>query len=210
MNLLVVSEYSREEAESCLDQLINQLLNEGKSVACECIFYAVTTDLQSPVSPDVVIYDREISGLVFDVAYIFAPEPRAGGVAEQYGHIPLVIAPGIIPTPRVGIASRTKYAKRSKIIHGGLNHNGYLWQTRDEDLRNITGRCAKLNSLKLLNRVAMTDTSYLDSAGHIRNLIWTTDDNIDILFTVQEFLEFGIAVDEFVEDRYKEARATTN
>ena len=108
----------------------------------------------------------------------------------------------VSPAP---IASARKKSTREQNISAGMQWGGNAWQTRPADRVNIAGRAAKLNSLVTLGRAQLTDSSYTDASGQLRPLVWRTADDQNIAFTIQTFLEFAIAVDEFVEQKYFES-----
>ena len=103
------------------------------------------------------------------------------------------------------LVSQRKKKSRGLAIDSGMVWAGNTWQTEDTDRVNVAGRASKLNSLVTLGRAGLGDTSYVDSDGVVRPLVWRTLGNDNVSFTVQEFLEFAIAVDEFVENKYFES-----
>lgn len=103
------------------------------------------------------------------------------------------------------LVSARKKKARSTAIDAGMVWGGNTWQTEAGDRVNIAGRAAKLNSLVTLGLAALSDGSYTDENGSARPLVWRTVDNINVSFTVQTFLQFAIAVDEFVENKYFES-----
>lgn len=105
----------------------------------------------------------------------------------------------------VPVTSARKRDYRTQRIDAGFQWGGNSWQTEPQDRINIAGRAAKLTSLLALGRVQLADTSYIDATGNARPLVWRTADNSNVSFTVQSFLEFAIAADEFVEDKYFES-----
>ncbi|MGY8872232.1 MAG: DUF4376 domain-containing protein [Pseudomonadales bacterium] len=103
------------------------------------------------------------------------------------------------------LVSLRKRKARAIAMNGGMSWDGHLFQTEQIDRINIAGRAAKLNSLISLGLITLSATSYTDSGGNNRPLVWRTLDNNVVPFTVQSFLEFAIAVDEFVENKYFES-----
>lgn len=103
------------------------------------------------------------------------------------------------------LVSARKKQTRTTAIDSGMSWGGNVWQTESADRVNIAGRAAKLNSLVTLGIATLSDTSYVDANNVTRPLVWRTTDNQNIGFTVQSFLEFAIAVDEFVENKYFES-----
>lgn len=69
---------------------------------------------------------------------------------------------------------------------------GATFDTDPNSLALITGRVAKIQAKAALGE-AMPD------------FIWRSSDNTDHLFTPTEFLQFAIAMDEWVESKYIES-----
>ena len=99
----------------------------------------------------------------------------------------------------------TRVSEIAKGVTYQLSDTQYLFQTRPEDLSLINGRASKLNALVSLGMASLDDTTIVGTDGATSPLTWRSEDNMDIAFTVREFLEFAIYVDEFVESKYKES-----
>lgn len=105
----------------------------------------------------------------------------------------------------VPLTRARKIDARDKSVEGGIEWNGVRFQTREKDCLLISGRVGKINALLALGRITLTDTSYTDRSGQVRPFAWRAEDDSMHLFTAAEFIEFGIAVDELVEDAYQES-----
>lgn len=100
------------------------------------------------------------------------------------------------------IARKRKLAVREGKIAAGMMWQGNRFQTGPTDRVNVAGRAAKLNALLALGKVQLDATEYTDADGQLRSLVWRTEDNQNQGFSVQGFLEFAVAMDEFVEQQY--------
>ena len=101
--------------------------------------------------------------------------------------------------------NNNRKAWRDQKIQAGFTWNGNTFQSTEADQALIAGRATKLTTLLTLGRVQLTDNSYADENGATRALVWRTAGNVNVQFTVQEFLDFAIAMDEFIEDMYQAA-----
>ena len=95
--------------------------------------------------------------------------------------------------------------ERDLAISEGFIWKGVVFQTRSEDLALISGRVAKLNALVTLNEASLDDTKVTSLDGNEIPLTWRSENNTDVVFSVREYLEFAIAVDEFVESKYRDS-----
>lgn len=102
-------------------------------------------------------------------------------------------------------SNNNRKAWRDQKIQAGFTWNGNTFQSTAADQALIAGRATKLTTLLTLGRVQLTDSSYIDESGDTRPLVWRSLDNINVSFTVQDFLDFAIAMDEFIEDMYQAA-----
>jgi hypothetical protein len=94
---------------------------------------------------------------------------------------------------------------RQTLLDEGLEWQGNIFQTRPKDLTLINGRVSKLCALISLGEATLDDTVITSMDGKTLPLIWRSESNRDIPFTVREFLQFAIAVDEFIESKYQES-----
>lgn len=101
------------------------------------------------------------------------------------------------------VASRLKKRKRAEQIEAGFTWRDKKYQTRDSDQKLIAGRAATFNSLIVLGRAALDDTQYTDANGDIQDVSWRAEDDTKMLFTIREYLEFAMAVDAFVDSKFK-------
>ena len=101
--------------------------------------------------------------------------------------------------------NNNRKAWRDQKIQSGFTWGGNTFQSTAADQALIAGRATKLTTLLTLGRVQLTDNSYTDESGATRPLVWRSAANINVLFTVQEFLDFAISMDEWIEDQYKAA-----
>ena len=94
---------------------------------------------------------------------------------------------------------------RQTVIAQGLQWKENRFQTRPQDLPLINGRVSKLNALIALGLATLDDTEITASDGTVSPLTWRSEANENVKFTVREFLQFAITVDEFIESRYRES-----
>ncbi|WP_394165132.1 DUF4376 domain-containing protein [Neptunomonas phycophila] len=103
--------------------------------------------------------------------------------------------------------NNNRKAWRDNKIASGFTWNGNTFQA-DKDSRGlINGRVTKLNTLIINGRITPEDDEYIDNNGNTRPLVWWTTTNVVISFTVQEYLNFSIALEEWIEDIYTTAKA---
>jgi hypothetical protein len=72
---------------------------------------------------------------------------------------------------------------------GGVEH---LFQTDILARSNVTGRASKVTAKRSLGQI-------------VPDFEWRSTDNVMVSFTGVEFLEFAIAMDEFVESQYQDS-----
>lgn len=95
-----------------------------------------------------------------------------------------------------------RIAHRDASIESGFEWKGNRYQTGKPDVALISNHATRLNSLLSLGRASLSDDSYTCTSGGVRRINWRTADNLTVNFTVEGFLEFSIAVNEFVEDQF--------
>jgi len=173
MNILIVSEYSQSDSESCLSQLVAQFVSEGNTVRFIGSKFSLVPEQPASAAPDITIYDTDIEGVIFDEACIFAPELRAAEVSVKYPDIPFVRVPGIRPVIIADIGVRTKKLVRadqvSKIVV--TIANGKVFDG-DEESQN------RMNRAFTFSYPAETT-------------LWTMADDTDQVVTREELWEAG-------------------
>ncbi len=80
-------------------------------------------------------------------------------------------------------------AERDEQIGGGFEWGGYVFDTDAKSLTLINGRVSKITAI-----MAMNDTP--------ADFVWRTSDNQDYVFTPTEFLQFAVALDDWIEGEY--------
>lgn len=99
---------------------------------------------------------------------------------------------------------RRKRAARLERIGAGFLWDGRRYQIDDLSRQLILGRVGQINAQISLGRLDLDGSSYVDRSGVVRPLTWTAGDNQPVSFTAREFLEFGAAVAEYIDDIYDE------
>lgn len=101
-------------------------------------------------------------------------------------------------------ASRRKKAERGRKLNAGMPWKAHVFQVSRDDYALITGRAATLTALLNRGAVQPADTEYSHPAGVVK-LRWRSKANESVTFTVEEFLDFGIAVDAYIDGIYQES-----
>lgn len=83
-------------------------------------------------------------------------------------------------------------AERDRAIKAGFEWEGETFQIDPGSQVLISGRVGKINTLGVEN---------------VPDFMWRTWDNTSHSFTASEFLEFAVAVDEYVESLYMKSWA---
>jgi hypothetical protein len=205
MNILVLFEINTDLVVDVVNHIADS--NEGSAISLASEYLYSDRGVAYGDSGDVVIYTENSLPEGASVEFVYVVGPYAlpeSEICSKYN------APcsrfKSHPLSSVTLAKKLSwYAKRKASFEKGFVWSGKSYQTAEVDRINIEGRAAKLTALLAIGDIALTDTAYTDSSGTTRTLMWRDLDNTESLFTVEQFLRFAIAVDEYIEDKYIES-----
>ena len=188
-NILVLSTLTKEETESCIDQMC-----EGfDSISLELEIY--TGVLSENTGNYYIIYDHKQDGVIFDEAVIFSTTDDTTPFKDILSDIPTCSVSGISPS---------RWASRNKGKSFGLRNyrlknffyspKGVAFQVDSVSLTLIAGRALKITRQQL-------------NGESVSHQTWRAVDNSFVTFTAEEFLAFAEAADEYVEQVFQQSWA---
>lgn len=183
MNILIHSYFNKPETEECLINFVEGL-DDYKTVF-EIYFIGGDTE-----SSDVILYDKQLDGVVFDKLIVFTPQDLPDQFFIDRPQFDKIEVIDCLPTSWQNTpSSRIKKNRLEDLGNFFYLQKEAVFQCRPEDMTLIAGKVLTLTRKQI-------------AGAPLPEVYWRCSLNNMVHFTGEEFLSFAEAAEQFVEATY--------